>query len=114
MKIRFAIVGSDLIDAVRIEAGRLQQAVNTGDMDQVDDATTRLLALTADCPSTALTEQAWRSFLDDIRARDPGFQSGYLLAGKLGTSIFLDIATEDHVLALPIDDATDEEPTDVR
>ena len=51
MKIRFAIVSSDLLAKVRAEVDVLLRAVNTGDMARVDSTTENLLKLTADCRS---------------------------------------------------------------
>ena len=48
MKVRFAIVGSDLLAQVRAGIDVLLSAVNAGDMDGVDAATALLLKLTAD------------------------------------------------------------------
>lgn len=64
MKIRFAIVSSDLLAQVRAEIDVLLRAVNAGDMDGVDAATALLLKLTVDCRSINLSEGEWRTFLD--------------------------------------------------
>ena len=81
MKIRFAIVRPDILAQVRAEVDMLRSAVNAGDMDGVDAATAKLVALTADCRSVDLPEEEWRAFLDGIRSRNPAFQSNYLLPG---------------------------------
>jgi len=44
MKVRFAVVDPAILEAVRAGVEQLQRAVNTGDMDDVDEATTRLLS----------------------------------------------------------------------
>ena len=56
MKIRFAIVNSDLLAQVRAEVDVLLHAVNSGDMDGVDAATAHLLKLPVDCRSIDLSE----------------------------------------------------------
>ena len=71
MKIRFAIVNSDLLAQVRTEVDVLLHAVNSGDMDGVDSATAHLLKLTVDCRSIDLSEDEWRTFLNEIRVKNP-------------------------------------------
>ena len=43
MKIRFAIVNSDLLTQVRTEVDVLLHTVNSGDIDEVNSATAHLL-----------------------------------------------------------------------
>ena len=113
MKIRFSIVSPNLLAQVRAEVDNLLRAVNVGDMDGVDAATAQLLELTVDCRSTDLSEDEWRSFLDDIRAKNPEFQSNYLLPGEVCVSLFPTITTSEYVLELPIDGDMGEEELDV-
>ena len=103
MKIRFAIVNSDLLAQVRAEVDVLLHAVNSGDMDGVDAATAHLLKLTVDCRSIDLSEDEWRTFLTEIRVKNPDFKSNYLLPGEICTSIFPTVTATDCVLELPID-----------
>ena len=103
MKVRFAIVGSNLLAQVRAEIDALLSAVNAGDMDGVDAATALLLKLTADCSSIDLSEDEWRKFLNKIRLNNPDFKSNYLLPGEICTSIFPTVTATDFVLELPID-----------
>ena len=113
MKIRFAIVSSDLLVQVRAEIDILLRAVNAGDMDGVDVATERLLELTVDCRSIDLSEDEWRTFLNGIRAKNPEFESSYLLPGEVCVSLFPTITSGDYVLELPIDGDMEEENVDV-
>ena len=114
MKIRFAIVSSDLLAQVRAEVDVLQRAVNAGDMDRVDAATAHLLELTVDCRSIELSEEEWRTFLNDIRAKNPEFESNYLLPGDICAPLFPTITVAgDYVLELPIDGDMEEEEVDV-
>ena len=113
MKIRFAIVGSDLLALVRAEIDVLLSAVNAGDMDGVDAATAHLLKLTVDCRSIDLSEDEWRTFLNEIRAKNPEFESNYLLPGDICVSLFPTITAGDYVLELPIDGDMGEEEVDV-
>ena len=113
MKIRFAIVNSDLLAPVRAEVDVLLHAVNSGDMDGVDAATAHLLELTVDCRSIDLTEDEWRTFLNEIRAKNPEFKSSYLLRGDICAPLFSKIADGDYVLELPIDGGMEEEKVDV-
>ena len=113
MRVRFAIVGSDLLAQVRLEIDDLLSAVNSGNMDGVDAATALLLKLTADCSSIELTEDEWRMFLNNIRLKNPEFISNYLLPGDICVPLFPTISAGDYVLELPIDGDMEEEDSDV-
>ena len=113
MKIRFAIVNPDLLAQVRAAVDTLLRAVNAGDMDGVDAATAHLLELTVDCRSTDLSEDEWRTFLNENRAKNPEFESSYLVPGEVCISLFPTITAGDHVLELPIDGDMREEEVDV-
>ena len=113
MKVRLTIVGSDLLAQVRAGIDVLLSAVNAGDMDGVDAATTLLLKLTADCSSIDLSEDEWRKFLNEIRVKNPDFKSNYLLPGDICAHLFPEISDGDYVLELPIDGDMEEEKVDV-
>ena len=113
MKIRFTIVSSGLLAQVQAEVDVLLRAVNTGDMDGVDAATAHLLKLTADCRSIVFSEDEWRTFLNEIRAKNPDLKSNYLLPGDICTALFSTIEDGDYVLELPIDGDMEEENVDV-
>lgn len=113
MRIRFAIVSPDILAQVRAEINMLQHAVNSGDMDGVDDTTEKLLVLTTDCHSVDLTEEEWRVFLSKIRSSIPGFQSNYLLPGEVCVSILPTVTAQDSVLELPFDEETGKEAASV-
>lgn len=113
MKIRFAIVSSDLLAQVRAEVDVLLRAVNAGDLDGVDAATAHLLKLTVNSRSLDLSEDEWRTFLNEIRVKNPEFKSNYLLPGDICVPLFPTIATGDYVLELPIDEDLEEEKIDV-
>ncbi len=104
MKVRFAVVDPAILEAVRAGVEQLQRAVNTGDMDDVDEATARLLELTAGCRSIDLSEEEWRTFLSGIRRDYPEFESRYLLAAQPCASLLPGIANDAHVLEIPMDD----------
>ena len=113
MRIRFAIVSSDLLAQVRAEVDVLLHAVNVGDMDGVDASTARLLELTVDCRSIELSEDEWRTFLNGIRVKNPDFKSNYLLPGDICAHLFPELSDGDYVLELPIDGDMEEERVDV-
>jgi hypothetical protein len=113
MKIRFAIVNSDLLAQVRAEVDVLRHAVKSGDMDGVDSATAHLLKLTVDCRSIDLSEDEWRTFFNEIRVKNPDFKSNYLLPGDICAPLFPAIADSEYVLELPIDGDMEEEKVDV-
>ena len=113
MKVRFAIVGSDLLAQVRAGIDVLLSAVNAGDMDGVDAATALLLKLTANCSSIDLSEDEWRKFLNKIRLKNPEFKSNYLLPSDICVPLFPNISIGDYVLELPIDGDMKDEEVDV-
>ena len=114
MKIRFAIISHDLLAQVRAEVDVLLHAVNSGDMDGVDSATAHLLKLTVDCRSIELSEEEWRAFLSEIRAKNPEFESSYLLPGTICAPLFPNLSVaDDYVLELPIDGDMEEEEANV-
>jgi hypothetical protein len=113
MKIRLAIVSPDILAQVRAEVDTLRSAVNAGDMDGVDAATAKLLALTTDCRSFDLSEEEWRVFLQGVRSRNPTFRSNYLLPGEVCADILPTVAATDFVLELPIDGEAEKEVTGV-
>ena len=107
MKIRFAIVSSDLLAKVRAEVKVLLRTVNSGDMDGVDAATAHLLKLTDNCRSIDLSEAEWRTFINE------DFKSNYLLPGDICAPLFPEIEDGNYVLELPIDGDMEEEKIDV-
>ena len=113
MKIRFAIVSSNLFAQVQTEVDILLRAVNAGDMNGVDAATEHLLELTVDCTSIDLSEDEWRTFLNGIRDKNPEFESSYLLSGEVCATLFPTITDGDYVIELPIDGDMGEEEVDV-
>ncbi len=113
MKIRFAIVRSDLLTQVRADVDVLLRAVNAGDMDAVDAATAHLLTLTVDSRSIDLSEDEWRTFLNGIRIKNPEFKSNYLLPSDICVPLFPNISIGDYVLELPIDGDMKDEEVDV-
>ena len=114
MKIRFAIISHDLLAQVRAEVDVLLHAVNVGDMDGVDASTARLLELTVDCRSIELSEEEWRAFLSEIRAKNPEFESSYLLPGTICAPLFPNLSVaDDYVLALPINGDMEEEEANI-
>ncbi len=113
MKIRFAIVSSDLLAKVRAEVKVLLRTVNSGDMDGVDAATAHLLKLTDNCRSIDLSEAEWRTFINEIRVKNPDFKSNYLLPGDICAPLFPEIEDGNYVLELPIDGDMEEEKIDV-
>jgi hypothetical protein len=113
MKIRLAIVSPDILAQVSAEVDMLRCAVNAGDMDGVDAATAKLLALTTDCRSFDLSEKEWQVFLKRIRSSNPAFQSNYLLPGEVCADILPTVAANYFVLELPIDGEAEKEVTGV-
>jgi len=103
MIIRLAVIPDDDIDHVRIAVDALRNAVNDGNMDDMDEATGRLLTLTSGKDSINLSESQWREFLAETRAGNPAFQSDYLLSGGVCSAFFSHITPEATVLQIPLD-----------
>lgn len=104
MKIRLAVIPPDDVAGVLRLTGDLRTAVNTGDMDGVDAATQKLMAVTAKMRSVDITEDEWRRFLIDIRANNAAFQSDYVVSGQLWSRFFPDATADTMVLQLPFDE----------
>jgi hypothetical protein len=101
MKVRLAVIPPDDVPGVMRLTGALRTAVNTGDMDGVDAATEKLMAVTARTRSVDITEEAWRRFLIEIRANNAAFQSDYVVPGQLCSQFFPDATADTMVLQLP-------------
>jgi hypothetical protein len=101
MNIRLAVIPpDDLADVMRL-TGDLRIAVNAGDMDGVDTATQKLMAVTTKTRSVDIAEDEWRRFLIDIRAHNPAFQSDYVVPGQLCAQFFPDARVGTMVLQFP-------------
>ncbi len=101
MKIRLAVIPSDEVAGVMRLTGDLRTAINTGDMDGVDVATQRLMAVTAKMRSADITEGEWRRFLIEIRANNAALRSDYLVPGQLCSQFFPDETEDTMVLQFP-------------
>ena len=102
MKIRFSIINPDVLAQVCCEVDKLSKAVNDGNMDGVDIATEKLLALTVDDPSVELSEADWHTLLHTLRSNNPTLESRYILPGALCTHILPAATAADQVLERPI------------
>lgn len=101
MKIRLAVIPpDDLADVMRL-TGDLRSAVNAGNMDGVDSATEKLMALTDKARSVDITEEEWSRFLVEVRANNAAFHSGYVIPGQLCSQFFPDETGDAMVLQLP-------------
>ena len=101
MKIRLAVIPPDELTVVMRLTGDLRTAVNAGDMDGVDAATEGLVAVTVKTRSVDITEEEWRGFLAEVRARNAAFQSDYVVPGQLCAQFFPDATADTMVLQLP-------------
>lgn len=73
-------------------------------MDGVDAATEKLMAATAKMRSVDITEEEWRGFLIDIRARNAAFESDYVVPGRLWPQFFPEATANTMVLQLPFNE----------
>jgi len=110
MKIRLAIIPHDDVASVMRLTDDLRTAVNAGNMDGVDAATKKLLAVTARMRSIDITEEEWRRFQNELRAEVPPFQSDYLISGSFCSQYFGDVTADRMVLQFPFSES---EVTDV-
>jgi hypothetical protein len=101
MKMRLAVIPpDDLADVMRLTRD-LRSAVNAGNMDGVDSATEKLMALTDKARSVDITEEEWRRFLAEVRANNAAFHSDYVIPGQLCSQFFPDETGDAMVLQLP-------------
>jgi hypothetical protein len=110
MRVRLAVIPPDELTVVMRLTGDLRSAVEAGDMDGVDAATEKLVAVTAKTRSVDITEEDWRRFLAAVRARNAALQSDYVVPGQLCSQFFPDATVETMVLQLPF---TEREGDDV-
>lgn len=101
MRIRLAVIPSDDLAGVMRLVGDLRCAVNIGDMDDMDVATEKLMAVTAQTRSVDITEEEWHRFLIEVRAKNAAFQSDYVVPGHLCSQFFPDATEDTMVLQLP-------------
>lgn len=104
MRVKLAVIPPDGLTGIMHVVDDLRNAVNTGDMDGVDAATEKLVALTAKTRSVDLSEDEWRRFLADVRAKNTASQSDYLVTGELCTQYFPDATAGTMVLQLPLNE----------
>ena len=104
MKIRLAAISLDNLPQAHPLIDTLRNAVNAGDMNSIDTATDKLLALTNMEHSVNLSEEEWKKFLAEIRTKNPAFQSDYLIPGEVCSQIFSNITSKMMVLQLPFDE----------
>ena len=103
MIIRLAVIKNDDIVGVRSVVEELRNAVNTSDMSGMDDATEKLLSLTAEMHFVDLSEAEWKRFFDETKVKNPLFQSDYLLSGSVCSVFFPNITPEAMILQFPFD-----------
>jgi hypothetical protein len=104
MKIRLAAISLDNLPQAHPLIDTLRNAVNAGDMNSIDTATDKLLALTNMEHLVDLSEEEWQKFLADTRTRNPAFKSDYLISGEVCSQIFPNITSKMMVLQLPFDE----------
>lgn len=109
MRIRLVVIPFEDLARVRPLVDALRSAVNAGDMDGMDAATEKLMDLMSLDHSIELSEKKWRIFLAETRAKNPAFQSDYLLPGDVCSPLFPNVTSETVVLQLPVDDKEDDD-----
>ena len=109
MKIRLAAISLDNLPQAHPLIDTLRNAVNAGDMNSIETATNKLLALTNVEHLVDLSEEEWQKFLADIRTRNPAFKSDYLISGEVCSQIFPNITSKMKVLQLPFDEKEGED-----
>jgi hypothetical protein len=104
MIIRLTIIPNDELARVCPVVETLRSAVNTGDMNGMDEATEKLLSLMSGKESIDISEAEWRKFIAEIRAKNPAFQSDYLFPAGICSGFFPNVTPETSVLQLPLDE----------
>ena len=104
MRIRLAAIPPENLARVRPLIDTLRNASNAGDMDGMDAATEKLLALADEEHSINLAEEEWRKWVADVRTKNPTFASDYLVSGEVCARYFPHATSETMVLQLPVDE----------
>lgn len=124
MKIKIALISGEHIREAHDLSITLKNAMEAGEMRQVDQTTHELLSLTDKDCSLSVSEENWHKMIEQVRSFDVTFKSDYIMerpqlerimAAGLTTS-FVDIASvvehalknEGAVLQLPFDDEEDD------
>lgn len=80
MKIKFALIASEHIDKAQDLSAKLQNAVEVGEFNRVEQITRELISLVHTVDSLNLSEEYWRQLLEKIRSFDASFKSNYIIA----------------------------------
>ena len=80
MKIKFALVPSEHIIEVQGLSGKLQNAMEAGEMSLVDKTTEKLFSLADKDHSLSLSEEYWHRLIEKVRNFNKNFKSDYILS----------------------------------
>jgi hypothetical protein len=79
MKIMIALIRSEHIAEVHELSAKLQEAMETGEVRFVDQATEKLLSLSDKDHSVSISEEFWHQLILSIRNIDKSFKSDYVI-----------------------------------
>ncbi len=79
MKIKIALIPSEYASKAQNLSVKLQGAMETGEMNVVDQTTETLLSLTDKDYSLSLSEEDWHQLIKKVRSFDGDFKSDYLM-----------------------------------
>jgi len=80
MKIKIALMPSEHISKAQDLSSKLQNAMDTGEMNAVDRLTEELISLTDNKYSLSLLEEYWLQLIEKVRNSDNDFKSDYIMA----------------------------------
>lgn len=95
MKIKIALIPSEQTSKAQYLSSKLQNAMEAGEMNAVDQLTEELISLTDSKHSLPLSEEYWHQLIEKVRSFDDDFKSDYIMAKpQLKTIIACGVAEE--------------------
>ena len=104
MTVRLTVIQNNDLAGISPAVEKLRGAVDTGNMKSMNDATEKLLSLTAGKQSVDITEAEWRKFAAKIRTKNQGFKADYILSGEFFSGYFSDMKPGEKVLQVPFEE----------
>ena len=104
MIIRMVSIQNNDLAAVSPAVETLRGAVAAGKMKSMNEATEKLLSLTAGKPSYDISEDEWREFIAKIRIKEPHFKADYILSGEYFSGYFSNMKPETMVIQFPVNE----------
>lgn len=104
MRIRLAVIPSEKLQLIKTLVESLQKAVESGDIDCMENITDKILDVTAEENSIDLSEEDWQKFIMRARSNKGVLKSDYFLYGEVCQSFFPNMTSDSLVLQLPLNE----------